>query len=866
MNKTMNKMMLRGLLLLCAAPLVHAAGPLYLDGNPVHPKPLRWDTSQGPVKVYTDVGDFSRRNDGTTFLSETQANAITAFALKQWSSVPTSTWRAETDPAKFTRFTDVPSIGQDVHDAATAALVYGHYNQGGFYVIYDVDGSILQDYFGLPRDQILGMAMPEIAEDRDGDGYAETIVKATAIMNGWMVVHETPPPGQRALPPADTDGSRYASIFTHEFGHALNLSHSQVNGQLAFLSWPDYDRSLYPGVKGCVAPVHHWLDGPAATKIDPKYVETMFPYADPQNVARGRSIGVEMSTVDRPDDIAAISNLYPTADYASRTGTIAGTLVLKDGRTGYSGINIIARNVADPLGDAVSAISGDQTQGLLGPDGSFRINNLKPGASYVLYLEEITAGGYPTTPTMLISQAEYWNAGESSNPDADTPCMQTAITAEAGVVKTASFVFNGHADGVQYSFLTSGYLTSLSTDGRRAGGMVGEGVPLIWDALAGVAVPPTELELMASGNGTISRDGRQLLVQANFDGRINTDPYGGPDYKLKQMALWNLETGALKALGALSDHCGLDGNGGSTSSYGWGLNADATAAVGGAVNQNPDGSCVQMDYNTGQGLENAPYLWTQDAGGRALSMLGVDLSWTPWVRAAAVGGSGDSLVVVGHASYSQAFAWTKQSAKPIALTPLTGATSAEVINADATRVPLATPTGMLLWNPQLGTIAKAFQNASSPKYCIDFPFSSWDGVDYCSTQGPAWVEANYGVPGLSISSISDDGRVVLARVGSFFTSFAGFMWVEDAGWIKLNDFFRRQGVVEAALYGMDNPLAVAGNGTALVGGLTGVPMTWYVDMKKAFVCRAGASTEVDFPAGFAAAVKAGAQAGRCENL
>ena len=848
--------------LLAAASLAcHAAGPLYLDDNPTNPKPLRWDTSAGPVKVYTDVGDFSRRNDGTTFLNETQANAITAFALKQWSSVATSTWRAETDPTKFTRFTDVPSIGVDVHDAPTAMLVYGHYNQGGFYVIYDVDGKIIEDYFGVPRDQVMGVAMPEIAEDRDGDGYAETIVKATAIMNGWMVVHETPPPGQRSLPPADVDGSRFASIFTHEFGHAINLSHSQVNGQLAFTSWPDYDGSLYPGVKGCVAAVHHWLEGPAASHIDPKMVETMFPFADPQNVARGRSVGVEMGTVDRADDIAAISNLYPTANYLSTTGSIAGTLFLKDGHTGYAGINIIARNVADPLGDAVSAMSGDQTQGLLGPDGRFRINNLKPGAQYVLYTEAITAGGYPTTPTMLISSAEYWNAGESSNPASDSPCDRTAITAEAGVTKTANFYFNGHTDGVQYSFLTSGYLTSLSTDGQRAGGMVGEATPLIWDAQTGVSVPPAELELMASGNGTISHDGRHLLVQANFDGRVFVDPWGGPDFKIKQMALWNLETGALKPLGALSDSCSLSGTGGMTSSYGWGLNGDATAAVGGAVTQNPDGSCVQMDWNTGLGLENAPYLWTELGGGRQLSTSGLDLTWLPWVRASAVAGDGD--VVVGQANFSQAFAWVK--GEPIALTPLTGATSAEVVSADAQHVPLSTPNGMVMWNPSQGTDPAAFRNLSGPRYCTDFPYSSWDGIDYCATMGAAWVEANVGLPGMLITSISDDGRVVLSRVGSFWTSFAGFMWVEDAGWINLNTFFRKQGVVEAELYGMDNPLAVSGNGKAIVGGLTGVSMTWYVDLKKAFVCQSGASVEVDFPSGFAAAVKNGAQSGRCEN-
>jgi hypothetical protein len=843
-----------------AAASAQAAGPLYLNNNPANLQPLRWDTSQGPIKVYTDIGAFSRKNDGSVFLSEAQANNITAFGLKQWSSVATSTWRAETDPAKFTPFSQVPSIGVDVKDGATAALVYGKYNEGGFYVIYDADGRVLEEFFGVPRDQVLGIAMPEIAEDRDGDGYPETIVKATAVMNGYMVSHETPPPGQRSLPPADVNGTRYAGVFTHEFGHAINLSHSQTNGQLAYLSQTGYERDLYPGVKGCVAPVHHWLYGPNTSHIDPKHIETMFPFIDSHNVAKGRSAGYEMSTVDRADDIASISNLYPTADYLGKTGSIAGTLMLKDGHTGFSGINIIARNVKDPLGDAISVMSGDQTQGQLGPDGRFRINNLKAGESYQLYTEEITRGGYPTQPTMLMSQAEYWNQGETNDPAADTPCMVNAIKAEAGVTKTADLIFNGHTDGVQYSFLTSGYLTSLSADGQRAGGQVGGYLPFYWDAKAGLSLLPQELNLNSSGNSSITHDGSQMMVEANFDGQWQVDPWGGEPFLIKQMALYNIDTQALTPLGALSDSCGLGGQGGYSSSYGWGLNSTGSAAVAGSTKTLADGSCDSFNWDTNSGLDVHPYLWTADKGGRALSMNGLNLPFLPWVRASAVAGNG--AVVVGQGNFTNAFAWIKEG-DAIDLTALTGAVSAEVINADGSRVPLDTPKGVLLWNALQGTDAGAFRNISGPKYCTDFPFSSWDGIDHCKVEGPAWVEANFGLPGNAISGISDDGRVLISRVGSFFTSFAGFMWVEDVGWIGLNDFFRKQGVVEAEKYGMDNPGAISGQGATIVGGLAGVGATWYVDLKQAFVCQGGSTVAAAFPIEFAAKVKAGALMGRC---
>ncbi|MEI2420389.1 hypothetical protein V6O07_08945, partial [Arthrospira platensis SPKY2] len=103
------------------------------------------------------------------------------------------------------------------------------------------------------------------------------------------------------------------------------------------------------------------------------------------------------------DDAAAISDLYPTPDYFATRGSITGVLRLKDGRTEYSGINVIARNINNPLGDAVSGMTGALTQGQVGPDGRFVINNLTPGEQYVVYIEEIVDGGYPTAPQSLVS-------------------------------------------------------------------------------------------------------------------------------------------------------------------------------------------------------------------------------------------------------------------------------------------------------------------------------------------------------------------------------------------------------------------------------------------------------------------------------
>jgi hypothetical protein len=101
----------------------------------------------------------------------------------------------------------------------------------------------------------------------------------------------------------------------------------------------------------------------------------------------------QMAIVDA-DDKAALSSLYPAANYVSTTGTLTGRVVAKDGTSELTGINVIARrtdqgNPSMPC----SRISGDLTQGALGPDGKFTMTGLVPGASYVVYIDQLADGG-----------------------------------------------------------------------------------------------------------------------------------------------------------------------------------------------------------------------------------------------------------------------------------------------------------------------------------------------------------------------------------------------------------------------------------------------------------------------------------------
>src|SRR5215213_444484 len=142
-------------------------------------------------------------------------------------------------------------------------------------------------------------------------------------------------------------------------GHALNLAHSQTNGAAYF-----YNDTRGP--KSCTTL-------PYATTVVKNDVETMYPFANIRPVSGN---GVEQSTVEQADDKAALSSLYPAPGYSDTTGSITGRVLQTDGKTGLTGVNVIARNLDNPYVDAVSAMSGDYVRVEAGDDGSFTLTGL----------------------------------------------------------------------------------------------------------------------------------------------------------------------------------------------------------------------------------------------------------------------------------------------------------------------------------------------------------------------------------------------------------------------------------------------------------------------------------------------------------
>ena len=90
--------------------------------------------------------------------------------------------------------------------------------------------------------------------------------------------------------------------------------------------------------------------------------------------------------------------------------------------------------------------------------------------------------------------------------------------------------------------------------------------------------------------------------------------------------------------------------------------------------------------------------------------------------------------------------------------------------------------------------------------------------------------------------------------------------MSDIGWMVINDFLHKQGVVEAVNFQIDSPFAISGIGDTIMGGIAGLEFSWLIDLHQVYVCKNGSSIQTTFPDGLRTEIANGAQFGRCDFI
>ncbi len=365
-------------------------------------EPYTWPNGGADIPFNPDQGDLS-----TPFgIDNTAGVALVQQAFDNWTAagpyaVPTSA-----------TYLNAGLLPVDVDINNYAPYLDPLAPDGLSPIVFDATGEIFDLLYG-PGSGILGFATPEF-----GNSLTCEITEGQSFLNG-----------------AAFDDVQYAEdVMTHEFGHYSNLGHVELNGQLVAFgeggddTGPTPDNTTFPP-PGNLAGL----------------IETMFP------IYFGTAAGTESP---HADDVASITTLYPGATFAADTGAISGVIYAPDGETRLSGVNVIARNLANPWEDAVSTFSGALTDATAQSDpfvGTFTLGNLTPGAEYAVFVDTVTAqAGRFSNPilTTLPGPEEFWNADESASNPPDDITEYTPVVATAGVVETGvDIIFNAPSPG-----------------------------------------------------------------------------------------------------------------------------------------------------------------------------------------------------------------------------------------------------------------------------------------------------------------------------------------------------------------------------------------------------------------------------------
>ena len=841
-NKLMKKSLAAGIAVAGMTSIAaQAYGPLYIfdysDGTP-----YRWDVTE-PVQVYTDGGNFA---SGTVTLRDSnlptcnaeggwqcyydlyveftneQGVAKVTEALASWSGVATSSFQAEVAGS----FADI-GLGGDDGDITGAEEefstnengeivheILGTVNNGGIHVVFDEHGDVMTNVLGVPYG-VLGVASPEWADESTG-----------IITEGWVFI------GGAETYYNDEDLTQMGGVITHELGHSFNLAHSQTNGHVVM-----YGNSyvVSTGPIDCSA---HWYVGgeyqlpyPQSSVPAPANQEVMYPYINHNPTSWSGPTGEHQATVSTSEDIAAISSIYPAANFASDTGTISGTVTYPFSSDGIIGVNIVARNIDNPFEDAVTVMTGDWNDGAPGAAqaaGEFTMHGLTPGARYAIHVENIFSGGFPTPQVLLPGPAEYFNGSrESDDITSDNACDYEEVVVAAGATRTGIDIqMNGMKRSLKLVINPAPNGVNITEDGHTMAGDIenGYGYSSSWVYHAGT----DEYTILPMGGVRLSDNGSVIAGRIAFE-----------DQYLPARLLPGKEVEILPTPG--NNPC--DQGGGVDEYY-------SNFAI------SPDGSTMggflwNCDYV--EGLKNyevsaATYSdkdgWTilndhYDNQSSRVNALANDGTAAGWAETS-----------VG---WWEGTVW--KNGEEISMQDVAPANIMDIGEATAVSSDGSMVVGINSWDDQWNQRGYTYNTLTGELTILEM-----------SEECPWWDWFCFGSKPFNPYDISDDGTMV----GAFGTaSGAGATIVNDVlGTQKLVDFLKGQGVVNANDLGIASTAnKISNNGKHITGwtAVDGYFGTFRLTLDQLYVCRNDKTMQVGYPTGVASQLKNGATLGMCEG-
>jgi hypothetical protein len=761
-----------------------AGGPLMVDS--ATKSAYHYDVST-PVPVYYDLGnlgvvqDYSTNPPNTATFDNTVGKGLVTKGYNDWSAIKTSSFRANV-------VGDFSLIGLPNIDYTNITSIIGTSNGRGIYVVFDEDGSIMQNFFGVGGN-VLGISSPQFA-----------IAGTTIITESFVVLNGS------SIDPADTNAMNFQGVATHEFGHSLGMAHTQVNGAAYFYgSWTGEN----VGPQSCTSL-------PYASNLTSADVETMYPFIN-SNVG---GTGLDQAHLHTTDTMASFSDLYPGPGWSGKYGTITGKVYDLDGKTELTGVNVIARNISNPYVDSTSAITGQMTQGEVGPDGSYTLHGLTPGAKYVVYVDALAFGGFSTPPTYFLPGAERFWPGAQNNTIYN-PCTYMAITAAPAKTTTANITFALTPGApVLHQLGYASFVNGLTGDGTTAVGEYGgRGGPIFqWTAKTG------SVSMNVASNGgtvSISRNGR--YISSNLLD-VNTDTDLGA-YR------WDAKNGWVRVRPRGS--CGTDTN--------------SAFAV------SNDGSVFGYTYNTC--TDYKAFRWIPNT---AVGSIEFKSSFQhpdgTWANSRVDQVSADGSVAVGwqEADWGGWFGTIWRNGRAELITDSNGDPVGEAftVSGDGSIV-----AGQL-FDGQMPYDGSGWRRSTLPGSPLQY-FGGFPGV---SDTNPY--------------AMNSDGNVMVGYSGNQWFDFVytgPFLWTPQLGIVPLDDFAKKQGTPMEQWYSLYSPSAVSDDGGTIAGVGIGYQYYggWVLDLHKVFVCHGTPggklqTISVAFPKAFDQHLADGDTPGRCQ--